>query len=82
MSATLIPSHMSGVSDSVFRLSSQKEISDLDGPELFSREELQQFADEDRNVGRRIGTILSVLFVYPLVVMTVVIWWTLLTVEM
>lgn len=52
------------------------ELSDVDTSELFSREELRQFANEDREAGRRIAVILISLFIYPLVVMTVVIWWT------
>ena len=51
-----------------------------DEPSLFSREELREFAADDSNAGRNIVKILCALFVYPLIVMTVVIWWTLRTV--
>ena len=48
---------------------------------LFSREELRQFESDDAEAGRRIGKILTTLFVYTLVAMSIVIWWTLKTVN-
>ena len=47
---------------------------------LFSRDELRQFAADDTAAGRSIGKILSALFIYTLIAMSVVIWWTLRTV--
>ena len=43
---------------------------------LFSREEIRQFDSDDAEAGRRIGKILTTLFVYTLIAMTVVIWWS------
>ncbi len=43
----------------------------------FSREELRQFEADDVEAGRRIGKILTSLFVYTLLAMSVVIWWSL-----
>ena len=51
-----------------------------DEPSLFSREELREFAAGDSDAGRHIAKILCALFVYPLIVMAVVIWWTMRTV--
>ena len=47
---------------------------------LFSDDELCQFAADDAEAGRRIGKILSVLFIYTLLAMSVAVWWTLKTV--
>ena len=47
---------------------------------LFSRDELRQFAADDAAAGRSIVKILSALFIYTLIAMSVVIWWTLRTV--
>lgn len=47
---------------------------------LFSREELTQFEADDIQIMSRIGKILSALFVYTVVVMSVAIWWTFRTV--
>jgi hypothetical protein len=44
---------------------------------LFSREEIRQFDLDDVEAGRRIGKILTTLFVYTLVAMSIVIWWSL-----
>ncbi len=44
--------------------------------ELFSAEEICQFAADDEEAGRRIGKILASLFVYTLVAMSIVTWWT------
>lgn len=44
---------------------------------LFNRDELQEFVSDDQEAGRRIGKILSALFIYTLVAMSAAIWWTL-----
>ncbi len=44
---------------------------------LFTREELRQFEADDVEAGRRIGKILTSLFIYTLIAMSVVIWWSL-----
>lgn len=46
---------------------------------LFSGDELLEFAADDAEAGRRIGKILSVLFIYTLLAMSVAVWWTLKT---
>ena len=51
-----------------------------DGTTLFSGDELRQFAADDAEAGRRIGKILSALFIYTLLAMSVAVWWTLKTV--
>ena len=56
------------------------ESSQDDEQALFSRDELRQFAADDAAAGRSIGKILSALFIYTLIAMVVVIWWTLRTV--
>ena len=43
---------------------------------LFSREEIRQFDSDDAEAGRRIGKILTTLFVYTLIAMSIVIWWS------
>lgn len=45
-------------------------------PELFSIEEIRQFEADDVEAGRRIGKILATLFVYTLIAMSIVTWWT------
>ena len=44
--------------------------------ELFSKQELNQFARDDEEAGRRIGKILATLFIYTVIAMSVVILWT------
>jgi len=44
---------------------------------LFSREEIRGFDSDDAEAGRRIGKILTTLFVYTLIAMSIVIWWSL-----
>lgn len=44
--------------------------------DLFSEDELRQFAADDAEAGRRIGKILATLFVYTLIAMAVVTCWT------
>lgn len=51
-----------------------------DEQSLFSREELTQFEADDIQIMSRIGMILSALFIYTVVVMSVAIWWTFRTV--
>ena len=51
-----------------------------DDQSLFSREELTQFEADDIQIMSRIGKILSALFVYTVIAMSVAIWWTLRTV--
>lgn len=51
-----------------------------DESSLFTREELRQFAADDAEAGGRIGKILSALFIYTLVAMSIVTWWTFRTV--
>lgn len=48
--------------------------------DLFTPAELRQFAEDDRTAGRRIGRILTSLFIYTLIAMSVVTWWTFRTV--
>lgn len=48
---------------------------------LFARDELRQFSAEDAEAGRRIAKILAALFIYTLIAMSVVTWWTFRTVE-
>ena len=45
----------------------------------FSNEELGQFKADDIQAGRTIGKLLSTLFIYTVIIMSVVIWWTLVT---
>jgi hypothetical protein len=47
---------------------------------FFSRQEIRQFDSDDAEAGRRIGKILTSLFIYTLIAMSIVIWWTLRTV--
>ena len=51
-----------------------------DESSLFSREELSEFAADDAAAGRSIGKILSALFIYTLIAMSVATWWTFRTV--
>ena len=46
------------------------------GSDLFSEDEICQFADDDAEAGRRIGKILATLFIYTLIAMAVVTCWT------
>ena len=80
MSAILMSNPSFRVSDSAAIRSPSTDSHEPDESELFSREKLRQFADEDSQAGRRIAAILVSLFIYPLVVMTIVIWWTFRTV--
>jgi hypothetical protein len=44
---------------------------------LFSRADVRQFDSDDAEAMRRIGKILTTLFIYTLVAMSIVIWWSL-----
>jgi hypothetical protein len=50
---------------------------DRPGEPLFTREDLRQFESDDTEAGRRIGKILTTLFIYTLIAMSIVIWWSL-----
>lgn len=52
------------------------EFSQDDEQVLFTRDELGQFAADDAQAGRIIGKILSALFIYTVIAMSVAIWWT------
>lgn len=47
-----------------------------DAHELFSASELRQFQDDDESAGRSIVKILATLFIYTLIAMSIVTWWT------
>lgn len=47
-----------------------------DGLDGFTREEIRQFEADDVEAGRNIGKILASLFVYTLIAMSIVTWWT------
>lgn len=44
--------------------------------ELFSNAELRQFTEDDSTAGRVIGKMLSLLFIYTLIAMSIATWWT------
>ena len=81
MSITMSTSHSNPVAAPSTHSGVPDDVRQDDEPSLFSREELRPFAAEDSGAGRNIAKILCALFVYPLIVMTVVIWWTMQTVE-
>lgn len=45
--------------------------------EPFAPAELRQFEADDITAGKAIGKMLSLLFIYTLVAMSIVVWWTL-----
>ena len=49
--------------------------------ELFTRTELEQFAADDVEAGSAIGKMLTLFFLYTIVVMSVAAWWTYRSVE-
>lgn len=49
---------------------------EADEKPLFSVAEVEQFTDDDTTAGRAIGKLLSALFLYTVLAMTLVIWWT------
>ena len=73
---------MHGASDGRYETHNNPEsrVRQDDGASLFSRDEIRQFAADDAEAGRRIGKILSALFIYTLLAMSVAIWWTMKTV--
>lgn len=74
---------LSGVSDARSEINNdniEASIRHNDDAPLFSGDELRQFAADDAEAGRRIGKILSALFIYTLLAMSVAVWWTLKTV--
>ena len=58
----------------------QSDVSQGDEQSLFSREELTQFETDDIQIMSHIGMILSALFVYTVIAMSVAICWTFRTV--
>jgi len=44
---------------------------------IFSNVEIREFEAEDVNAGRAIGKMLSILFIYTVIAMSIVSWWTL-----
>lgn len=61
-------------------LATRAGLAPVDERPLFSGEELRQFASDDVEAGRRIGKILSALFIYTLLAMSIATWWTFRTV--
>ena len=49
--------------------------------DLFSVAEVEQFSEDDVTAGRAIGKMLSVLFLYTVLAMSLVTWWTFRSVE-
>jgi len=49
---------------------------DAEDKPLFSVAEVEQFTDDDTTAGRAIGKMLSALFLYTVLAMSLVIWWT------
>ena len=80
MSLALPTTHRTFDASQTIRRSPASEFSQDDEQALFSRDELRQFAADDADAGRSIGKILSALFIYTLIAMSVVIWWTFRTV--
>jgi len=44
--------------------------------DLFSVSEVEQFSEDDVTAGRAIGKMLSILFLYTVLAMSLVTWWT------
>ena len=44
--------------------------------DLFSPSEVEQFSEDDVTAGRAIGKMLSLLFLYTVLAMSLVTWWT------
>lgn len=44
--------------------------------ELFTRSEIEQFDEDDVKAGGTIGKMLALFFLYTVIVMSVVAWWT------
>ena len=56
------------------------EIQAAGSPAVFTDGEWQQFQAEDESAGRSICKILSTLFLYTLIIVSIVVWWTIRTV--
>ena len=80
MSITLPATHRTFDASPTTRSSLANDLPQEVEPSLFSREELREFAADDAAAGRRIGMILTALFIYTLIAMSVAIWWTFRTV--
>ena len=80
MSITMPRSHATPDASQPIRSRLADDLRQDDEPSLFDREELRKFAADDSDAGRHIAKILCALFMYPLIVMTAVIWWTMRTV--
>ena len=80
MSLALPTTHRTSDASQTIRSSPANDLRQDDEPSLFSREELCQFAADDADAGRHIGTILASLFIYTLIAMSVAMWWTFRTV--
>ena len=76
MSLTMPASHRTSDASQSSRYSSDNDFNQDEAPSLFSREELRQFAADDAEAGRRIGKILTALFIYTIVAMSIAIWWS------
>lgn len=51
-----------------------------ESPALFTPVEIEQFDADDVTAGKRIGQMLALLFLYTVIVMSLVSWWTFSTV--
>ena len=80
MSLALPATHRTSDASPTTRTRPANDLGPDDEPSLFSREELREFAVDDAAAGRSIGKILSALFIYTLLAMSVATWWTFLTV--
>lgn len=49
---------------------------DRNSEPLFTSAEIRQFDADDAEAGRRIGKILATLFIYTVIAMSIVTWWT------
>lgn len=76
MSLTMPATHQTSEASQASRYSSENDFHPEEAPSLFTREELRQFAADDAEAGGRIGKILASLFIYTVVAMSVVIWWS------
>ena len=80
MSLTLPAIHRTFDASQTTRNSPANDLDPVGEQSLFSREELREFAADDATAGRNIGKILSALFIYTVIAMSVAIWWTFWTV--
>jgi|GEM_PF-1335572 len=77
MSIAMPSAHFAPTVDQPTRQPAPASLASTVESDLFDRDELRQFAEDDSQAGRQICKILVALFVYPLIVMTGAIWWTL-----